>query len=67
MKRQPQAVQDLFLSCPPAPPSPLKKVPLDRMTKPQLRAWIAQTREALMRKVKRERDYLDRRAKRGRH
>ena len=39
--------------------------PLDQMTHEEIRAWIAQTKEALTRKMRRERAYLDRRAARG--
>ena len=42
----------------------MTRKPLDAMTPGEIRAWIGQTREALTRKMKRERAYLDRRASR---
>src|SRR5262249_52775507 len=38
---------------------------LNEMTSEEVRAWIGQTRERLLRKMQRERAYLDRRARRG--
>ena len=39
--------------------------PLDKMDPEEIRTWIGRTREALQRKMQRERNYLDRRAARG--
>ncbi len=39
--------------------------PLSQMTPEEIHAWIQQTRDALQRKMRRERAYLDRRAARG--
>ncbi|HLI07057.1 MAG TPA: hypothetical protein VKV40_10870 [Ktedonobacteraceae bacterium] len=44
--------------------APLRS-PLKQMAPDEVRAWLEQTREALQRKMRRERDYLDRRARRG--
>jgi hypothetical protein len=44
-----------------------KRPPLEHMTPEEIRAWIQQTREALQRKMQRERNYLNRRAARGTH
>ncbi len=41
--------------------------PLKQMTPDEVRAWLKQSREALQRKMQRERAYLDRRAARGVH
>ncbi len=41
--------------------------PLKQMTPDEVRAWLEQTRQALQRKMQREREYLDRRARRGVH
>lgn len=38
---------------------------LDEMESSDLQAWIIATRAALQKKMQRERDYLDRRARRG--
>lgn len=39
--------------------------PLRQMSPDEVRAWIRHTRDALQRKMRRERAYLDRRAARG--
>ena len=39
--------------------------PLDQMSREEIRSWLERTREALVRKMARERAYLDRRAARG--
>lgn len=46
-------------------PSPQVRPPLDQMTQEEIRTWLFQTREALQRKMQRERAYLHRRASRG--
>lgn len=52
---------------PPSRPSQpgRKRKPLRDMTPVEIRAWLQQTRDALQRKMQRERAYLDRRAARG--
>jgi len=47
------------------PELPAPRKPLSIMTPDEQRAWIAATRSALVRKMQRERAYLDRRAARG--
>jgi len=47
----------------PQPPAPRKS--FSAMTPDEQRAWIGATRTALIRKMQRERTYLDRRAARG--
>jgi hypothetical protein len=47
------------------PQRPAPRKPLSAMNLDEQRAWIGTTRTALMRKMQRERAYLDRRAARG--
>jgi hypothetical protein len=42
-----------------------RRVPLSCMSPEEIRAWVQQTRAALLRKMQRERAYLQRRARRG--
>jgi hypothetical protein len=42
-----------------------RRVPLSRMSLEEVRAWVQQTRAALLRKMQRERAYLQQRARRG--
>jgi hypothetical protein len=44
---------------------PALRTPLSSMTPDEQRSWIGATRTALVRKMQRERAYLDRRAVRG--
>lgn len=44
-----------------------QRKPLEHMTPDEIHAWINATRDALRRKMQRERAYLDRRAARGTH
>ncbi len=47
------------------PELPAPRKPLSSMTPDEQRSWIGVTRTALVRKMQRERAYLDRRAARG--
>ena len=42
-----------------------RRVALSCMSAEEVRAWVQQTRAALLRKMQRERAYLERRARRG--
>jgi hypothetical protein len=42
-----------------------RRVALSCMSPEEVRAWVQQTRAALLRKMQRERAYLERRARRG--
>lgn len=46
-------------------PNGQARPPLSQMTPEEIRTWLFQTREALQRKMQRERAYLHRRASRG--
>jgi hypothetical protein len=46
---------------------PLQRPPISQMSDDAVRTWIRTTREAVQRKLTRERAYLDRRVARGTH
>jgi acyl-CoA thioesterase len=43
----------------------VRRVPLSCLAPEEVRAWVQHTRAALLRKMQRERAYLERRARRG--
>jgi hypothetical protein len=43
----------------------VQRLPINQMTSGEVRSWIVETREKLLRKMQRERTYLDRRVARG--